>query len=290
MFSLQYARQHNLNYSFNRIGFVANPRDADHTWLADLLTERFHKTIPDTRIINHRLFHLSDYTKPPPRMEDVDRALADGYFMDGATGCAGHDCFMVGAAWFSAGLLTNNPELRDLLGVTPDNRQRRVAIHIRLGDEVHMLEAEQYLKIIQGLEAKYLSSKVWGAQPSPRLLDQVHFVYHIPSEENRYEYSDNVPGLTKLQGMLDALKAAFPTAQFHDFGTLQRTVRFLAESEFMITSGSSLSYMAGYFCAGCHVVFTTPKEWVRLKIKMTKENYKTNLYYMEGWDPDFEFY
>ncbi|KAG0014789.1 hypothetical protein BGZ82_001655 [Podila clonocystis] len=35
------ARHHSLTYSFNKIGFVANPRDADHTWIADLIAERF---------------------------------------------------------------------------------------------------------------------------------------------------------------------------------------------------------------------------------------------------------
>ncbi|KAF9306023.1 hypothetical protein BG003_001139, partial [Podila horticola] len=280
LFSVQYARHHGLTYSFNRIGFIANPRDADHTWIADLIAERFS----DTKIMNHRLYHLNDFTRPPPAMTGPERALNDGFFMDGATGCGNKNCFLIEAAEFASGLLTNNPELQDLLGVTSETRQRRVAIHIRLGDEIHLLEAGQYLKIVQGLEAKYIKGQ---DERSPSLVDRVHFVYHIPSEENRYEYTENPQGIAKWQGVLDGLKAVFPTAEFRDCKTLQRTVRFMAESEFLITSGSSLSYMAGYFCAGCHVVFSTPKEWVHTGLKMTKENYKQNLYYMEGWDPDF---
>ncbi|KAF9276924.1 hypothetical protein BGZ74_003503, partial [Mortierella antarctica] len=275
LFSIQYARQHGLTYSFNRIGFIANPRDADHTWIADLIAERF----PETKIMDHRFYHLNDFTSPPPAMMASERALNDGFFMDGATGCGGKNCFMIEAADFASGLLTNNPELRDLFGVTPETRQRRVAIHIRLGDEMHLLEAEKYVKIVKGLEAKYIKGR---DKSTPSLMDRVHFVYHIPSEENRYEYTENPQGIAKWQEALDGLKAAFPTAEFHDFKTLQRSVRFMAESEFLITSGSSLSYMAGYFCAGCHVVFATPKEWTHIGMKMTKDNYKQNLYYMDG--------
>ncbi|KAG0051086.1 hypothetical protein BGZ83_004118 [Gryganskiella cystojenkinii] len=282
LFSLQYARQNNLTYSFNKVGFVANPRDADHTWLADLIANRFE----DTRVISHQMYRLTDFTRPPPPLTPAEKALNDGYFMDGATTCAGDDCFMLEAAAWAGGLFTHNAELRNLLGVTAETRKRRVAIHIRFGDEIHVLKPEQYLKIIKGLEGKYLQHDA----KSPSLVDQVNFVYHVPTEENRYEYSDSPQGLAKYQDALDGLKAAFPTAQFQDFKTLQRTIRFMAESEFLITSGSSLSYMAGYFCDGCHVVFVTPKEWVRVGVKMTEQNYRKSPYYINGWDPDFEFF
>ncbi|GJJ74766.1 hypothetical protein EMPS_07124 [Entomortierella parvispora] len=278
LFSLQYAHDNKLTYSFNRNGFIANPRDADHTWLADLLSGRY----PDTRLITHQLYHISDYTKKPPALTPAERVLNDGYFMDGATACAGWDCFLLGASKFSAGLLNRNNELQDLLGMTAKNRERRVAIHIRLGDETHLLQADQYLKIVEGLQKKYLERR------DGSLMNRVHFVYHIPTEENRYEY--NPAGVASTQETLDRLKLSFPEAEFHDFHTLEKTVRFMAQSEFLITSGSSLSYMAAYFCNKCHVVFTTPKEWVRSKINMTEENYKQSLYYMKGWDPEIEFY
>ena len=279
LFSMEYARKHNLIYSFNRNGFISNPRDADHTWLADMITERYG----DTRLITHRLFHVGDYTKPLPALTPGEKALHDGYFMDGATACAASDCFELRVSDFAAGLYTRNNEFQNLLGVTDKNREGRVAIHIRLGDLTHLLEPEQYLKIVEGLQKKYLSGL-----DGPRLMDNVHFVYHIPTEENRYEYAPEKE--VKTQATLDFLKIAFPKAEFHDFHTLEKSVRFMAYSEFLITSGSSLSYMAGYFCNGCHVVFTTPKEWIRTKVTMTQENYKKSLYYMDGWDPDLAFY
>ncbi|KAF9285194.1 hypothetical protein BGZ68_004086 [Mortierella alpina] len=306
MFSLQYARQQNLTYTFNRIGFVANPRDADHTWLADLLAERFNQT----EWINHSLYmhHISDYSKPPPPVTKQEEAFLDGYFADGGTGCAKDDCWEPSRAWYAAGLFSKNSDLEDLLEGTAQKRQRRVAIHLRFGDTVTALEPEQYRKIVQGLETKYLttgqaqpnstqpnstqpnSTQLNSTQPESTLFGSMHFVYHIPTEENRYEYSVNPYNLGLYQEPLDKLKAAFPKAEFLDFRTLERTVRFLAESEFMITSGSSLSYMAAYFCVDCHVVFTTPKEWIKRGLKMTRDNYTQSLYYKDGWEPDFTFY
>ncbi|KAF9988218.1 hypothetical protein BGZ75_009837 [Mortierella antarctica] len=291
MFSLQYARQQKLTYAFNHIGFIANPRDADHTWLGDLVAARLNKT----RAVEHRLYHLSDFTKPPPAMSDQDKALHDGYFMDGGTGCAGGDCYLPGRAYYAAGLLTRNADLQDLLGVTPENRQRRVAIHIRFGDTIAHLDAGQYRQIVEGLERKYLSKEgqantTLNSPTETPLMENVHFVYHIPTEENRYEYTVNPYNLGMFDAPLKKLREAFPKAEFHDFRTLERTVRFLAESEFLITSGSSLSYMSAYFCAGCHVVFTTPKEYPQYGLTMTKDNYKQILYYMDGWDVDLDFY
>ncbi|KAF9958607.1 hypothetical protein BGZ72_000105 [Mortierella alpina] len=298
MFSLQYARQNNLTYAFNRMGFVANPRDADHTWLADLLVERFDRT----RLIDHRLYYVSDFTRPPPPLSDQEKALEDGYFIDGSTSCGGKNCYMPEGASFSTGLFTNNDDLQDLLGVTAETRQRRLAIHLRFGDRIHLLEAGQYLKIFQGLQKKYLANTKGQKGKSnnknnnnnnnkaPMTLADIHFVYHIPTVENRYEYTSNPAILAGYHGPLDALKAAFPLAKFHDFNTLESTVRFLAESEFMVTSGSSLSYMTAYFCAGCHVVFTTPKEWLENGLSMAQDNYATSLYYKDGWDPEFVFY
>ncbi|KAG0046968.1 hypothetical protein BGZ83_007877 [Gryganskiella cystojenkinii] len=288
MFSLQYARQNNLTYSFNKIAFVANPRDADHNWIADLIAARYN--VP--RALDHRLYRIGDLSKPPPQLSDTERSFYDGYFIDQGTSCGVGNCFMIEGSAYAAGLFTNNTELQDLLGVTAANRKRRVAIHLRFGDWVQFWGADHYLTIIQGLQAKYLASES-ELSPSPlSLLDHVHFVYHFPTEENQYEYGySNIPTrIAEWQAVLDGFKTVFPAAHFSDFKTLQQAVRFMAESEFLITSGSSLSYMAGYFCAGCHVVFTTPKEWVSTKLKMTKENYKRNLYYQEGWDPDFEFY
>ncbi|KAF9958609.1 hypothetical protein BGZ72_000107 [Mortierella alpina] len=291
MFSLQYARQNNLTYAFNRMGFIANPRDADHTWLADLLVERFDHT----RLIDHRLYYISDFTQPPPALTDEYKVLEDGYFIDISTSCGGKNCFMPEGARYAAGLFTRNDDLQDLLGVTAETRKRRLAIHLRFGDRIHYLEAGQYLKIFQGLQKKYLANKKGqkgnnNNNKAPMTLADIHFVYHIPTLENRYEYTKNPAYLAKYQGPLNALKAAFPLAKFHDFNTLESTVRFLAESEFMVTSGSSLSYMAAYFCAGCHVVFTSPKEWVGNGLSMTQDNYTTSLYYKDGWEPDFMFY
>ncbi|KAF9955629.1 hypothetical protein BGZ70_010168 [Mortierella alpina] len=282
MFSLQYAREHNLIYGFNHIAFIANPRDADHSWLGDLLGARLNKTRP----VEHHLRHLSDFTKPPPAMTDPERALYDGYYLDGYTTCRGFDCFLPGGAFWAAGLFTKNADLQDLLGVTAENRQRRVAIHIRLGDMIQHLEAGQYRQIVEGLEAKYMPKE--GTEKP--LLERIHFVYHVPTEENRYEFTQNPYNLGLFDAPLTKLKEAFPTAEFHDFRTLEKTVRFLAESEFLIPSGSSLSYMAAYFCAGCHVVFTAPKEYGQYGLNMTQSNYKQILYYMEGWEVDLDYY
>jgi len=291
MFSLNFAREHGLTYGFNHIGFIANPRDADHTWLADLVGARLNKT----RIVQHHLNHLGDFAKPPPAMTDRDRALYDGYYFDGGSNCKGHDCYLPEGAFYAARLLTKNADLQDLLGVTPQNRQRRVAIHIRLGDMIEHLNAGQYRQIVEGLERKYVP-KVIGdntasnAPTEKPLLDSIHFVYHVPTEENRYEYTQNPYNLGMFDAPLSKLREAFPTAEFHDFRTIERTVRFLAESEFLITSGSSLSYMSAYFCAGCHVVFTTPKEYPQYGLNMTRSNYKDILYYMDGWDVDLDYY
>ncbi|KAG0051087.1 hypothetical protein BGZ83_004119 [Gryganskiella cystojenkinii] len=291
MFSIQYARQNNLNYAFNPASFVANPRDADHIWMAELLEKRF--TGPTTR--QNRLHRIEDFTRPPPVLTDEERALTDGFLVDTGTACDRKDCFQIESSNWTAGLFTNNPELQDLLGVTTENRQRRVAIHLRFGDRFLFMTPQECLQVVKGLEKKYPpppAPKKWWSwlSSSPSLVDQVDFVYHIPTEDERYEYTDDRQDIAKRQQLLDEMKAVFPRARFHDFRTLQKTVRFLAESEFLITSGSSLSYMAGYFCAGCHVVFTSPKEWRSKGLLMTKENYKQSLYYMEGWDPDFEFF
>ncbi|KAF9576594.1 hypothetical protein EC968_006941 [Mortierella alpina] len=283
MFSLQFARQNNLTYGFNHVGFVANPRDADHTWLADLIATRLNKT----KTLQHRLVYVGDFAKPPQTLTDREKAMNDGYYVDGGTTCGGPDCFLPAGAWYAAGLLTKNADLQDLLGVTPQNRQRRVAIHIRLGDMIVHLNAGQIRQIVEGLEKKYITTT---AQDGTPLVDNIHFVYHIPSEENRYEYTQNPYNLGLFDAPLKELREAFPKAEFHDFKTLERTVRFLAESEFLVTSGSSLSYMAAYFCAGCHVVFTTPKEYPQFGYNMTRDNYKQILYYMDGWDVDLDFY
>ncbi|KAF9921667.1 hypothetical protein BGZ67_000334, partial [Mortierella alpina] len=103
-----------------------------------------------------------------------------------------------------------------------------------------------YGQIVEGLERKYLAKEgqantTLSTATGTPLVENVHVVYHIPTEENRYEYTANLYNLGMFDAPLKQLRGAFPKAQFHDFRTLERTVRFLAESEFLITSGSSLS-------------------------------------------------
>jgi len=129
----------------------------------------------------------------------------------------------------------------------------------------------RYLRIVEGLDKKYRGKDGDG---TTSLMDRVHVMYYT---------HDN-----SQQQVLDDIKALLPKAEFHNELNVETTMRFVAKSEFLITSPSSLSYMSAYMCGGCHVVYPKPKEWSNTV--MTQENYINDVFDVDGCEPEFEYF
>jgi hypothetical protein len=146
----------------------------------------------------------------------------------------------------------------------------RMVIHVRLGDITVSEQPETYVKVIEGMRRKLSISLP---------ADRIHFIYYRPSV---WSWS----GWKRLRD----LKRVLPDAQYHNVESTEDTIRFMIASKYLMTSGSSLSYLAAYFCPNCHVISTMPKEHTKLGIKMTEENYRNNFYYMDEWVPLIHYY
>lgn len=146
----------------------------------------------------------------------------------------------------------------------------RLAIHIRFGDITISEPPEIYVKAIEGMRRKLNISLP---------ADRIHFIYYQPSIWSWSAWK-------RLQG----LKRAIPGAQYHNMASIEETIRYMIGSKYLMTSGSSLSYVAAYFCPNCHVISTMPKEHTKFGFQMTEENYSKNFYHMDEWEPIIHYY
>ncbi|KAF9982486.1 hypothetical protein BGZ75_006117 [Mortierella antarctica] len=294
LMGLHFAKNNGLQYVFNEKSFVHNDRNADLEWFGDLMSQRYPtplELLKDKR--NNKSFDM-DLKRWIPvthyrgtvadaysRMSDLELRRSvigfggrNTYFCtEDESSAPSSNCFKAGFSFLNA-----TRDIRDLLQTpTVDTSQSdlprpaqvdRFAIHIRLGDIQVSETAETYIKLIEGMRQK-LSI---GLTP-----DQVHFVFYRPSW---WSFSN-------WKRLWD-LKRALPTAQYHDIESVEETVRFMIASKYLMTSGSSLSYMAAYLCPRCHVISTVPKEYLD-KAELMEDDYTANFYYMDEWDPSFRY-
>ncbi|KAG9319910.1 hypothetical protein KVV02_007325 [Mortierella alpina] len=294
LMGLHFAKNNGLQYVFNGKSFVHNDRNADLEWFGDLMSQRY-PTPPELLKdkLNNKSFDM-DLKRWIPvthyrgtvadaysRMSDLELRRSvigfggrNTYFCtEDESSAPSSNCFKAGFSFLNA-----TRDIRDLLQTpTVDTSQSdllrpaqvdRFAIHVRLGDIQVSETAETYIKLIEGMRQK-LSI---GLTP-----DQVHFVFYRPSW---WSFSN-------WKRLWD-LKRALPTAQYHDIESVEETVRFMIASKYLMTSGSSLSYMAAYLCPHCHVISTVPKEYLD-KAQLMEDDYTANFYYMDEWDPSFRY-
>ncbi|GJJ68941.1 hypothetical protein EMPS_01287 [Entomortierella parvispora] len=311
---LHFANNNGLQYVFNERAFVRNFRNADLQWLGDLLRQRY-PVPPELRAMmaaNNRKAGIENHhsLQAQSELEDFDMVLNQWIpvynYRDTAQfaydqmgdyelrkssllGFGGRssymcpennprpnaNCFLAGFSFFNA-----SRDVQDLLQRKESTLREkypqehtigqvdRLVIHIRLGDIQVSEKPETYVKVIQGMRRKLNIS----------LPDEnVHFVYFKPTE-----LSEHMWGNWKR---LRDIKSVLPNAQYHDIQSTEETLRFMVASKYLMTSGSSLSYVAAYFCPNCHVISAMPKEYIEDKIEMTEENYRNTFYYMDEWVP-----
>ncbi|KAF9964530.1 hypothetical protein BGZ70_006327 [Mortierella alpina] len=282
LMGLYFAKKNGLQYVFNVKTFVRNYRHADLQWLGDLLRKRY--PVPREWESNDAIFDM-DWKQWIPvyhywnttanvyaYTQMTDPKLLQGpplgfggrnaYLCPDNNPKSDPNCFMTEFSFFNA-----TRDLQDLLQTT-GTQVERLAIHIRLGDIKSSERPETYVKVIEGVRRK-LSITL----PD----DQIHFVYYQPPKRWWRWWSDDHDRL------LRDLKQTLPRAHYHDIESVEETVRFFVASEYMMTSGSSLSYLAAYFCVHCHVISTTPKE--HLAPEVTEEHLRKNFYFMDEWTP-----
>ncbi|KAG0352413.1 hypothetical protein BGZ54_002811 [Gamsiella multidivaricata] len=287
---LYFAKENGLQYLFNEKSFVRNFRHADLQWFGNLMKERYPvppELLEDT--IEGQEFNMNlrqwipvDHYRGSTadayaKMEDHrlrGRILGFGgrndyWCTDDETGVENTDCFKAGFSFFNA-----TRDIQDLLQATNSSLMSkqaeteqvdRLAIHIRLGDIQISESTETYIEVVKGMRQRL-------AIPLP--ADKVHFVY----------YQSSWPSWSNWKRLRD-LKRALPNAHFHNLKSVEETVRFLIKSQYLMTSGSSLSYVAAYLCPKCHVISTMPKEYTTQGIVMTEDNYRHSFYYMDEWVP-----
>ncbi|KAF9574002.1 hypothetical protein EC968_007554 [Mortierella alpina] len=294
LMGLHFAKNNGLQYVFNEKSFVHNDRNADLEWFGDLMSQRY-PTPPELLRdkLNNKGFEMDLKQWIPvthyrgtiadaySRMSELDLRkplLGFGgrntyYCTEDESSAPSSNCFKSGFSFFNS-----TRDIRDLLQTPttdipksdhPEPAQvDRLAIHIRLGDIQVSESPETYLEVIEGMRRKFSIGLT---------LDQVHFVFYRPSWWSLYNWK-----------RLWDLKRALPTAQFHDIASVEETVRFMVASKYLMTSGSSLSYLAAYLCPRCHVISTVPKEYLD-KAELTENDYTANFYYMDEWDPSFRY-
>lgn len=293
---------------------MRNRDPKDIRWLADLVNRHFIK-------VNSVVLDLNEWVKitdlhesvidVAKRHGDLDeknrpKVLLDGFYIDITTRC-GDDrshCPRTGVSYFNTSrelqyLLSLPPESTEEIQVREEletklpptqkqfipnvaHRERRdrlakrhsrprplkdrIAIHVRLGDDPTLLTSEEYLQIYESLRLQH--------QFNPG-RSSIHFVYRLT--KNNFE---------RDQARISTLHEDFPNAQVHNIKDVEDTVRFLATSKFLVTSGSGISFLAAYFCPNCHVVFTTPELH---KNPNTSKDYFRNIYYMDEWVPVHQY-
>ncbi|KAF9950179.1 hypothetical protein BGZ72_008125 [Mortierella alpina] len=294
LMGLHFAKNNGLQYVFNQKSFVHNDRDADLEWFGDLVSQRY-PTPPE--LLKDKLDSKSfemDLSRWIPvthyrgtvadaysRMSELDlRKPMIGFGGRNTYFCTEVESSAPSSNCFKAGFsfLNSTRDIRDLLQ-TPiaetsegDHLQPaqvdRLAIHIRLGDIQVSETPETYIKIIESMRRKHSIELK---------LDQVHFVFYRPSWWSFFDWK-----------RLWDLKRALPTAQYHDIESVEETVRFMVASKYLMTSGSSLGYLAAYLCPRCHVISTLPKEYLD-KAELTDDDYTANFYYMDEWVPSYRY-
>ncbi|KAG0210661.1 hypothetical protein BGX28_009088 [Mortierella sp. GBA30] len=299
--ALHFAKANGLQYVFNEKAFLANHRNADLHWIANLLKKRYpvprelmeefqqyqamnrhdDNTQQKMQPEGSQLWEMDEsrwlyvnYMRPvkdafaEDEKKHARRSKLQGYFSLDPV-CAGNtfDCFTMGYTFFNA-----TRDLQDLLSRSDRGERHelkdRLAIHIRLGDIQHLEDPRTYWKVIQGLRRE---------RSIELPMNEVHFVYYLDEStktSNKEEYKRNVDRLQVLQ-------RDFPQAQYHNLEATEDTILFLTRSTYMVTSGSSLSYLAAYLCPTCHVIYVMPKEYT----KMTEDNFRKTCYYLDEWIP-----
>ncbi|KAG9067266.1 hypothetical protein KI688_012048 [Linnemannia hyalina] len=293
LMGIYFARKNGLQYVFNEKTFVRNFRQAYLGWLGDLIRQRYPvpqelATEPNGQsfgmylsqwipIYNYRDTTANAYAQ----MNELElRSPLLGFGGRNSYNCPEYNprpdpnCFHADFSFFNA-----TRDIRDLLQANESTVQgqgqhkveqvERLAIHIRLGDITVSEQPETYVRIIEGMRRKLSISLP---------ADRVHFIYYQPS----------VWSWSNWKRLRD-IKRALPDAQYHDVESTEATIRFLIASKYLMTSGSSLSFVAAYVCPNCHVISTMPKEHMQRGIEMTEDNYSHNFYYMDEWVPQIHY-
>lgn len=294
LMGIYFAKKNGLQYVFNEKTFVHNFRKADLEWLGDLLRQRYPvpqelATKPNGQAFEMKLklwipvYNYRDTTATAyaqikePELRTPFLGFGGRNFYECPEDNPGldHNCFHAGFSFLNA-----TRDIRDLLQANNSTEQgqgqhkveqvERLAIHIRLGDITVSEHPETYVKIIEGMRRKLSISLP---------ADRVHFVYYQPSVWSWSNWK-----------LLRDLKRALPDAQYHNVESTEETIRFMIASKYLMTSGSSLSFVAAYFCPNCHVISTLPKEQMHMGMEMTEDNYSHNFYYMDEWVPYIHYY
>lgn len=273
LMGLYFAKRNRLQYVFNEKAFIHNYRQADLQWLGDLIQQRY--PVPKELKFNGQIFEMNlaqwipvyhyhnttSFAYAQRDEHELQEPLLgfggrnNGYICPEDNTDPDSNCFLAKFSFFNA-----TRDLQDLLQ-TGESQIERLAIHIRLGDITVSEQPETYVKVIQGMRRKLSVSLP---------ADQIHFIYYQP------------PDWRDEDGRLGALQRALPGANYHNMKSVEETLRFFVASKYMMTSGSSLSYMAAYFCVHCHVVYTLPKEYHGAE--MTQDNYNS-YFFMDEWTP-----
>ncbi|KAF9359729.1 hypothetical protein BGX34_008188 [Mortierella sp. NVP85] len=295
LMGVRFARLNNLTYILDEKTFLYNYRHTNLTWIGDLLKRRFGTTLNDFSPV----FDPKEWVHTDDFMNDAavlyQEALVKegrpykGFFADVKTQChnpvyRNRGCWNIGVSFLNDTRdlqdLLSHPDKKDVAAPKEQENQDpidqsavivdRVAIHVRLGDITNMLTPETYRDLIRGIE-------IYHQVTIPP--ENVHFVYYGASSYNRY--MEDYKAIRALQDIM-------PQARYHNYEDTWDTIRFLAHSKYLVTSGSSLSYMAAYLCAECHVIFTMPKEFIGY-LSFDESTYFYNFYYMDEWIPDFRY-
>ncbi|KAF9359731.1 hypothetical protein BGX34_008190 [Mortierella sp. NVP85] len=286
MMGVRFARLNNLTYVFNEKTFLHNVRNTDLTWVSDLLKRRYGSPSD---------LNPAEWILTPDYMYDAavlyqetmkkSNKAFKGFYSSGRTDCqnpdtGSHGCWLIGYSYFNASRdlqdLLSHPDKKDAAVPKEQENQDptdaivdRVAIHIRLGDITNMLSPESYRDLVRGIEILHQVT----IPP-----ENVNFVYYEASSYDRHNEDDSA---------VTALKQIMPNAQYNNLESTADTIKFLAHSKYLVTSGSSLSFMSAYLCADCHVVFVKPKEYN--DDPFDESNYNSNFYYMSEWIPHFRY-
>ncbi|CAO3564873.1 unnamed protein product [Mortierella alpina] len=294
LMGLHFAKNNGLQYVFNEKSFVHNRRNADLEWFGNLLSQRY-PTPPgllkdkfDNKSFEMDLKQWIPVHHYRGTAADAYASMSELELRNSVLGFGGRsiyvcpedesspplsDCFMKEFSFLNA-----TRDIRDLLQtpmaeMSPSHHPEpaqvdRLAIHIRLGDIQVSETPETYIEVIEGMRRKLAIGLS---------LEQVHFVFYRPSW---WSFKD-------WRRLWD-LKRVLPTAQYHDIKSVEETVRFMIASKYLMTSGSSLSYMSAYLCPRCQVISTIPKEHLD-KATLSEDDYTKNFYYMDEWDPSFRY-
>ncbi|OAQ25132.1 hypothetical protein K457DRAFT_129233 [Linnemannia elongata AG-77] len=250
LMGIYFAKKNGLQYVFNEKSFVHNFRLADLGWLGDLIRQRYPVprelvTIP---VYNYRDTTANAYAEMSEY--ELRRSLLgfggrNSYSCPEDNPSPNPNCFLAGVSFFNATrdisdlLQANEPTVQGQ-GQHNVEQMDRLAIHIRPGDITVSEQPETYVRIIEEMRRKLSISLP---------ADRIHFIY--------YQLSI---WLWSNWRRLQDIKRALPDAQYHNMESTEETILFMIASKYLMTSGSSLSFVAAYFCSNCHVVSIMLKE------------------------------